>query len=282
MCNLLSFELDQFLSSILVHYQKEALRKNIDLSIMDDMASHVMISGDPGKLQFLLEKVLQNTIDHSGASRISFSSRQLLRSGKEILLEFLLEDNGSLDKIKHKFPYFRSIIHARSLIEELGGKSEWIFSPDHGTTLKFIVRFQWNELQTTTDPFQPNKLLDSKKVLLVEDNEINQRTIIEMLLKENIEFSVASNGKEAIDILEQDHFDMILMDQQLPYMDGFETSKYIRKVMKSHVPIIGMIPGNLPDMLCIESGMDHYIRKPFTQAELLKQMCYLCEEGVRA
>lgn len=277
------FELDHFLNGVLAHYRKLAHQKNIELSIIDDMASRVLISGNPDKLKILLDMVIQNTIQRTGASRICFSTRQLLRTEKEILLEFLLEDNGPHEKGNHKYPYLRSIISARNLIEEMGGKSEWTFSQGHGTILKFIIKYKWSDvadLKCGKLISSCTMVLKSKKVLVVEDNEINQRTILEILQKENIGSVVASNGKEAIDILEKNpQIDLVLLDQQLPYMDGFETANYIRRILKNKLPIIGLIPGGPDDVKkkCLESGMNRFIKKPFTGPELLEQMCSFYE-----
>src|SRR4029078_3514031 len=124
-----TFELGEFLNNTLADYNEHAQQKNIELSIITDFAFHITLNGNTGKIKLLLGSILKNTIEHSKASSINFSIRQLLRSDKEILLEFSLEDNGCLARSSNKFSYLRSLVVARSLIEELNGKSELILSP---------------------------------------------------------------------------------------------------------------------------------------------------------
>src|SRR5512139_1582453 len=90
-----TFELETFITSTLASHQAYAHQKGIELHTADDLASHVNIIGDTRKIRHLLDSVLQATIDNSGSRRILFSIRQLLRADKEILLEFLLETDGS-------------------------------------------------------------------------------------------------------------------------------------------------------------------------------------------
>ncbi len=112
-------------------------------------------------------------------------------------------------------------------------------------------------------------------VLLVEDNPINQMVATEILEAENITVVKACNGFEAIDTIKKQEFDIVLMDVQMPEMDGLETTQFIRKEMKNnHLPIIAMTAHAMygDREKCIESGMNDYITKPIDQKELFKVM----------
>ena len=114
------------------------------------------------------------------------------------------------------------------------------------------------------------------RILLVEDNQVNQRLAARMLKKRGHDADVAENGFEALKMLSLKTYDLILMDCQMPEMDGFETTRRIRTAEETtghHIPIVAMTANALPGdrERCIEAGMDEYIAKP-VHAEMLYQM----------
>jgi CheY-like chemotaxis protein len=108
------------------------------------------------------------------------------------------------------------------------------------------------------------------KILVVEDNLLNQK--IASYLLEGFGFSseVAINGKQAIDLLQKEKFDLIMMDIQMPEMDGYETTGHIRNNLKLNIPIIATTghSSGAEKSKCIESGMTDYISKPLRTEEL--------------
>jgi CheY-like chemotaxis protein len=117
--------------------------------------------------------------------------------------------------------------------------------------------------------------LSGKRVLVVEDNEANQKVIYHMLDKVGIEADLADNGKVAIKLLEDGfQYDLIIMDLQMPEMDGFETTKYIRQNLKLTLPIIAMTASALRNekIKCMEVGMNEYLNKPFIPADLFREL----------
>lgn len=273
-----TFELETFLKSVLAPYQLIAEQKRIRLNLLLDSASYIMLKSDARKIEGLIGSIVESTIVNSTAKNISFSVRQLLRTDKDILLEFVLEDDGCLSRSGKKFSYYRSLIKTQSTIEELNGKSELIFSRDCGTTLKFIIKCELKPSSKNQDEKQSVSFLRNKKVLIVEDNEINQQMLCDILSKKDISYEVASNGKEAIERLEgSNDYNLILMDLQMPYMDGFQTANYIRRKLSSNIPIIAMSTedGSLVYQMCLETGIDQFIKKPFAPEDLFKQIAAL-------
>lgn len=125
----------------------------------------------------------------------------------------------------------------------------------------------------------PIKTSENKpiKVLIVEDNIINQMLISTILLKESYEVFMADDGKNAIEELAINEYDIILMDLMMPVMNGFETSEYIRTKMldnKKNIPIIAVSADVTKDIKerCKISGMNDYISKPYTQKDLLDKI----------
>ena len=112
--------------------------------------------------------------------------------------------------------------------------------------------------------------LKYNKILVVEDNNINQLVVKYTLQKLGISIEIAENGREAIDKLTHNSYDLILMDIQLPEMNGYDVTRYIRNQMNNTIPIIAMtaLAINGEDEKCLECGMNSYISKPFTVESL--------------
>jgi CheY-like chemotaxis protein len=114
----------------------------------------------------------------------------------------------------------------------------------------------------------------SLKILVVEDNLINQKITKSFLVRMNHTVTIVKNGKEAVDIFEKEYFDCILMDIQMPVMDGIQATKLIRekeKIKKTNIPIIAVSANLLveEETKVIEAGMNDFIPKPINEAQLI-------------
>ncbi|MCW3105961.1 MAG: multi-sensor hybrid histidine kinase [Segetibacter sp.] len=111
-----------------------------------------------------------------------------------------------------------------------------------------------------------DNILLNKRVLVAEDNAINQMVVKHTLLKLGASADIAGDGAEAIEKFKKNKYDLILMDIQMPLMDGYEATAYIRNQLGSNVPIIAMTAFGLngEDEKCYECGMNNYVSKPFT------------------
>jgi two-component system, sensor histidine kinase and response regulator len=121
-------------------------------------------------------------------------------------------------------------------------------------------------------------------ILLAEDNPVNQMLAVKVLEKMGHTISVAGNGLQALDLLEKGHFQVILMDVQMPEMDGFETTRVIRekeKLTGGHIPIVAMTAHAMTGdrERCLAAGMDDYISKPINRNELLECLEKLAGEN---
>src|SRR6185312_11515878 len=112
-----------------------------------------------------------------------------------------------------------------------------------------------------TEYVKEANMLSGLKILVAEDNLINQKVVKQTLSKQAAVVEIVSNGRLAIDMLQQQHFDIVLMDLQMPEMDGCEATEYIRQVLQNSIPIIAMtadaIKGEMDN--CIKVGMNGYI-----------------------
>jgi signal transduction histidine kinase/ActR/RegA family two-component response regulator len=144
-----------------------------------------------------------------------------------------------------------------------------------GSTFSFLVELpqavplaQANEV---TEPIAANRLFDAH-ILLAEDNRVNQKLAIGMLTRLGCGVTLARNGREAVELAEQQRFRIIFMDCQMPEMDGFEASRLIRSKLGDQQVIIAMTANALPGdrERCIQSGMNDYLAKPFQRSDLVR------------
>ncbi|MBE2290049.1 MAG: response regulator [Chitinophagaceae bacterium] len=113
-------------------------------------------------------------------------------------------------------------------------------------------------------------MLTGLRILLAEDNSLNQKIANFMLAKNGVEVVTVGNGIEVINELEKNEYDLVLMDVQMPEMDGLEATEHIRKVMKNNIPIVALSASNFEDELkkCLAFGMNAYIVKPIDIVKL--------------
>ena len=125
-------------------------------------------------------------------------------------------------------------------------------------------------------PPQPRPL----KILLAEDNPVNQKVAVRLLSHQGHSIQIASSGRQALDILEDARFDVVLMDVQMPDLDGFEATRMIRRREQKkggHIPIIAMTAcAMIGDReKCLEAGMDDYISKPIAPPDLFEKLTHI-------
>ena len=116
-------------------------------------------------------------------------------------------------------------------------------------------------------------------ILLAEDNDINRKLVIAVLQKQNWQVTAVPNGKAALDLVQRENFDLVLMDVQMPEMDGLEATRQIRIKEKAgqHIPIIGLTAHALRGdrETCLTAGMDAYITKPIDPSALYQTIVSL-------
>lgn len=113
-------------------------------------------------------------------------------------------------------------------------------------------------------------LLEGKIILVADDNKLNQKIVAFVLQKSGAQVQTAGNGREVIDFLAANKCDAVLLDLQMPEMDGPEAAKYIRQQMKLNIPLIGLTANTLfgDAERCLEAGMNDCVAKPFNDEEL--------------
>ena len=166
----------------------------------------------------------------------------------------------------------------KQLVELFGGDLMVESEFGVGTIFSFSLTFAKGSVQEVT-PVQEEKndytsQLFEKRVLLAEDNQMNQFLATTILEELGVLVEVAENGKEAIEKFSEGKYDLILMDMQMPVMDGIEATKVIRERLQSSIPIVALTANAIKGdrQRCLDAGMNDYLTKPFAQSDLIEKM----------
>jgi signal transduction histidine kinase/ActR/RegA family two-component response regulator len=294
------FSLRQFLRAatavLTISAKKKGLR--LDLTIQPDVPDALI--GDSNRLNQIVLNLAANAIKFTEHGGISIHvTREELRPSSTVL-RFSVKDTGigiEPEKVGTVFEAFSQadssitrrfggtglgLAISSNLIAMMGGRI-WVEStPQVGSTFFFTVEMALDPSVGKTGP-GPAAAPDSRvqhrplRILLAEDNAVNQLVATRMLEKSGHHVVRASNGEEVLALLARETFDAILMDVQMPVMDGLMATRKIREqeaTSGSHLPIIALTARAMEDdeSMCIEAGMDGYLSKPLGSEDLLRAL----------
>ena len=162
----------------------------------------------------------------------------------------------------------------------MGGDLQVESEKGKGSRFFFTVEFETTDLSLLHDAnqkiFIDTEVLRGKTILVVEDNKFNQFIVKSILGKWNIVTEIASNGMDAIELVSQKNFDLILMDMQMPVMDGCTATRVIRKELNISIPVIALTAFATKGAIAqtVEAGMNGYLTKPFEEETLYSQLLF--------
>lgn len=248
--------------------------------------------GDVSRVQQILNNLISNAIKFTSNGEVNIAIRKGNRSEDFVEIKFLVTDTGigiSKEEMNSLFKTFSQVdgsitkkfggtglglIISKQLVEMMGGVIGVESEKGKGSTFYFTIPFKVGEQKSENHYQQPLiKSSQSINILLAEDDKINQIVISRMLKEKGYEVDIAHNGIEALKYYNQKKYDTILMDIQMPEMDGIETTKRIRarEVGIKNTPIIALtayaLHGDKERLLAL--GMDEYLAKPMAMNELL-------------
>jgi CheY-like chemotaxis protein len=158
---------------------------------------------------------------------------------------------------------------SRKIVEMMGGELKLVSEKNSGSSFFFEIELKGGVSSNQTAPaFKPD--LNGARILLVEDNKVNQFLANAMLTSWKAQVDISEDGADAVERVKTGDYDLVLMDLQMPVMDGFEATAVIRNELKLSLPIIGLSANALNDEheRSLQIGMDDYVSKPF-KPELL-------------
>ncbi len=296
------FSVNDLVNNVHTIMQFKAEEKGLGL-LKDIPAENLMVQGDATRLRQVLINLIGNAIKFTAKGLVTTSLKSE-PTGEILNLHFTVSDTGigidedSMDKIFESFEQAYSdttrkfggtglgLSISKKLVELHGGKI-WVESEKgKGSQFHFIIPYALAETTAETIPAEDlpaNKAdeLKGTRILLVEDNAFNVVVAQEELEDaiEGVHVEVAENGLIAVEKLKSSAFDVILMDVQMPIMNGFEATQAIRKLgsEKATTPIIAMTANVLKEEvdLCYQAGMNDFIGKPFDTNELMQKILNL-------
>lgn len=283
-----SFDLSLLINDLLSSIESIALSKNITINKSFNFINKI-IKSDSIKLSQVLLNILGNSLKYSSfGGNINFVIDEIPKNNESEYI-FIINDNGvgiPKDKLDIIFdPYVRidnsmqgnglGLSIAKKIIEKLGGRIS-INSDCHGTTFTINIVFPWgveNKKSIITDDI--DDCFDDLCVLIVDDIDINREVVVELLKMWNVKCDVASSGLEAIDKISKNEYDGVYMDISMPEMDGYETTKIIRKT-NPKLPIFAMTANVFSEDInkALINKMNGHISKPIDLDKLKKSLYY--------
>ena len=293
------FVLPGLISEVMETYHFQAREKGLDLllEMPDDLPEFVV--GDPGRLRQVLINLIGNALKFTSKGSITVALRQVDDPGKLASIEFLVRDTGvgiAKDKMGNLFKTFEQadnsvsnefggtglgLAISKQLAEKMGGGMLVSSELGKGSVFGFTARFDLASLDQVAEEIktednrqkavrQVDKPAVDLRLLLVEDNIVNQKVAMGMLRKLGYPAQAVNGGNEALDVLRESEFDLVFMDIQMPGLGGLEATKKIRAgeagEANQDVPIIAMTAhATRQDRKnCLASGMNDYIPKPIS------------------
>lgn len=281
-----NFNIKKFLDEVTKAHYVRVNEKNLELLYTFSSNLPQYLVGDPNRLQQILNNLINNAIKFTEQGEILVEVRKKVTKGDRIELQFSVKDTGigiSQENMKLLFKSFSQVdssntrkyggtglglVISKQLVEMMEG-SMWVESEEgKGSTFYFSIPFTIG-CRPEDKPVLPiieRKETGDKKILIVEDDTVNQRIISRVLMEKGYQIDIANHGLEAIKLYKVKSYDAILMDVQMPVMDGVEATRLIREYEHGdqHTPIIVMtahaLYGDKEKFLSL--GFDQYIAKP--------------------
>jgi PAS domain S-box-containing protein len=288
---------------------ERARAKKLELASLIYSDVPVELRGDPGRLRQVLTNLIGNALKFTERGEVMVRAEKEFETPSEAVVRFKISDTGigiNEDTQRNLFQAFTQadgsttrkyggtglgLAISKQLVELMGGQIGVTSEPGKGSTFWFTARFkkQSGEAATVTPVecelpatggspsiarLSPEERVGHKLILLAEDNIVNQKVAVRQLQKLGYRADAVADGCEALEALARIPYDLILMDCQMPQMDGYEATAEIRRRegTTKHTAIVAMTAHALEGdrEKCIAAGMDDYISKPVRPEELAK------------
>jgi signal transduction histidine kinase/CheY-like chemotaxis protein len=294
------FKMAASLSAMLHLFETKIQEKNLELVKEHDSKIPEVLVGDPVRLHQIILNLVSNAVKFTTKGKISVSSRLLKQNAETVTIEFAVTDTGigipenKIEKIFENFQQASSgtarlyggtglgLAIVKKLVEAQQGSIRVKSNVGEGSTFSFELSFLKTkaEAESDTELLELDTEIKNIKVLVVEDIALNQLLMKTLLDDFGFERDIADNGRIAIEKLQTKSYDIILMDLQMPEMNGFETTEYIRKKMNSKIPIIALTADvTTVDLAkCKAVGMNDYIAKPVDERLLYNKIVSLVKK----
>ncbi len=297
------FEIKSIIQEVVqvIAFSSDAKNIEIDYSIEDTIPG--ILVGDPTRIRQVLVNYGSNAVKFTEEGKVSFKVTQLESEDKKHhLIKFSVEDTGvgiPKEKQEGMFSSFAQadssttrkyggtglgLAISKQLAELMDGEVGVESELGIGSTFWFTVplrKYEGTEEDAIKEPKRSAEdlrpFLEQLRILVAEDNKINQIVARKILEKEGFEVDIVETGAEAVKAVEEMDYAFVLMDIQMPEMDGYDATKLIREAEKysdGHIPIIALTASAMEEDrdLCFQAGMDDYVPKPVDKDELIRAL----------
>lgn len=290
----IGFEPKMVVGMVMQVMNHKAEEKGLQLinSFCDARLSPILI-GDPHRINQVMLNLVSNSIKFTETGSVDIVCKVINNSSSAQQVQITVKDTGigmDPDFVKNLFQKFRQedesvarrfggtglgMSITKELVDLMGGEIEVVSGKGKGTEISISFTF---EKGTEKDLPQKNiasantGILHNKKILVVDDNEMNRLVATTILQEYAVLITEAANGAEATALLREQDFDLVLMDIQMPVMDGLEATSFIRRELKSSVPVIALTANAIrgENEKCFAAGMNDYLSKPFEENQLIQ------------
>jgi PAS domain S-box-containing protein len=292
------FNLNDFLEDIMRSYSFRSKAKQLSFDIKKASNLPDEVIGDPTRLNQILSNLLSNALKFTNQGSITVLVKELERTGNQSKMEFTVTDTGigiQKDKLSLIFDRFSQaspdttrhfggsglgLAICKKLIEMQGGTITVESEPKKGATFRFVISLgiaeKGSKKQSDESP-EDYSGLEGKRILVAEDNKINFFVANKFLIGWGIIVTHAENGQIALDILEKEDFDLILMDLHMPVMDGIEATRVIRNSENpkiKNIPIVALTAAIMSESYdkIDNLNINDYVLKPFNPHDLFERI----------
>jgi len=294
------FRMELSIFAMLHLFETKIQEKNLKLKIEYDQDIPKVLLGDPVRLHQIILNLVSNALKFTNKGCITVAVKLLSKDDESAKIYFAVTDTGigieeaKLSKIFENFQQATSgtsriyggtglgLAIVKQLVEPQGGKVAVESEVNVGSKFSFVLSFPKTEISVDDDTALPELAVEVKhiKVLVAEDIPLNQLLMKTILDDFGFERDIAENGRVTIEKLQTGCYDIVLMDLQMPEMNGFEATEYIRNTLKSDIPIIALTADvTTVDLAkCKAVGMNDYIAKPVDERVLYSKILNLVKQ----
>jgi len=290
--DLTPFSIRNTINNVIEIVSNSAKEKNISIELKIDKQIKNIHIGDSSRLSQILLNIIGNAIKFSQNKPLKINVTPYNTSNNNQLIGFTIEDFGvgmSQDFIKTIFTKFNQednhnnrkeqgtglgLVITKELVELMHGKIEIFSKKNIGTKIEISIPFIISENNLNIENKKEILKIDLKntKILIAEDNDMNIEVLKSIFKPYKPVLTIVNNGQEAIDICKKETFDLILMDIQMPIIDGIEATKTLKEKIKIPTPILAVSANAFKNEIdkCYKAGMSNYIVKPYEEENLLQ------------
>ena len=278
----------ELLRGVIAPFQARALEKNLRLTLSLPDQVPVALLGDPTRIRQILLDLVDNAIKFTDHGEVELRARfETVKD--EMGCRFSVCDSGIGISPETQSRLFQAFSQADSsttrryggtglglaissqLAELMGGRLTVESAPGQGSCFTLLLLLPPTGLPLVELPTQPAMQLQGR-ILVVEDHPVNQKVLAHQLREMGLQHALAASGTEALKLLDTEEFDLVLMDWQMPEMDGLEATRQIRQLPSAtrHIPIIALTANANTGFreTCLEAGANDYLSKPYSEAAL--------------